>query len=148
MCICDPEQPEQAVEAREILDTRSQQSYATNLVKETLWLTPHRHQSLSMMTFGSNDCKARMYVVMKILVATRDGAGQELALFLVPSICQTLESQPNDMCATRYQHLSDLDLADSPNNKMPLEFDLLIGLDSSGVLFLEKFHKGRLEQLP
>ena len=132
MRICDPEQPEQAIEARAILDTGSQQSYATNRVKETLQLTPHRHQSLSIMTFGSNDRKAQTCEVVKILVVTRDGASQELDLFVVPSICQPLESQPIDMCITRYQHLPDLDLhiADSPDDEMPLEIDLLISLNS------------------
>ena len=74
----------------------------------------------------------------------RDGAGQKLNV--VPSICQPLESQPIDMCMTRY--LFDLILADSPDDEMPLEIDLLIGLDFYWSLLLEKFVEGRLEQLP
>ena len=113
-----------------ILDTGSQQSYATNEVKETLRLTHSCRQLLSVMTFGSKNCERRACEVVKIHMATRDGAGQEMELFVVPSICQPLMSQPIDMCTANYLHLSDLDLADTSNAETTLGIDLLISLDS------------------
>ncbi len=79
------------------------------------------------MTFGSEKQNMLACDVVRVGVMTRDGTDLELELFTVPSICQPLSAQPIDLCATRYQHLSDLDLADSSNDEPIMEVDVLIG---------------------
>ena len=107
--VCDPERPERSMNVRAILDTGSQQSYASQHVKDTLLLKPRRKHVLSMMTFGSNDLKTCACDVIRVDLTTRDGMGQELELFTVPLVCHPLTAQPIDLCATKYQHLSSLD---------------------------------------
>ncbi len=51
----------------------------------------------------------------------------ELTSSLSYSLSHLYASQPIDLCATRYQHLSDLDLADSSNDEPIMEVDMLIG---------------------
>ena len=53
----DPERPEHSMTVRAILDTGSQQSYVSQRVKDTLALKPSCKQTLSVMTFSSNDQK-------------------------------------------------------------------------------------------
>ena len=125
--IYDPEHRERTLEVRAILDTGSQQSYATQRVKQALALKPCSQQTMSIMTFGSDKQKTQACDLVKVAVSTRDGGDQELELFTVPFICQPLTAQPIDLCASKYQHLTDLDLADSSSGEPTMDVDLLIG---------------------
>ena len=140
--VYDPERPERSMNVRAILDTGSQQSYASQHVKDTLLLKPRRKHVLSMMTFGSNDLKTCACDVIRVGLTTRDGMGQELELFTVPLVCHPLTAQPIDLCATKYQHLSSLDLADSSNEDAPMEVDLLIGSDCYWTLVTGRVCRG------
>jgi len=68
-----------------------------------------------------------VYDVVKVGIATKEGDDEELELVSVPIICQPLTFQPIDLCVKKYQHLSDLELADSTQNDVPMEVDLLTG---------------------
>ena len=81
------------------------------------------------MTFGSSNPDVQTYDLVRVGVATKVGANQQLELIAVPVICQPLTSQSIDLCVSRYQHLRDLDLADSPRDGAALEVDVLIGSD-------------------
>lgn len=50
-------------------------------------------------------------------------------LIKVPFICHPLTSQLVDLCVSKYQHLSGLDLADPPSTEAVMEVDILIGSD-------------------
>ena len=99
------------MEVRAIMDTGSQQSYVTERVKDTIELTAHDQQMILVLAFGTSSSKVQVRRVVKIQVDP-DESEQELELFTVPFICQPLISQPIDLCRTRHQHLSKLDLAD------------------------------------
>ena len=124
--IFNPENPRRSLEVRAILDIGSQQSYVTQRVKNALSLNPHGQHTMSIMTFGSNQQNAQVCEVLRIGIVTQDGGQLEFDLFAVPSICQPLSAQPIDLCANAYQHLSDLDLADS-SEAPTMEVDILIG---------------------
>ena len=141
--VYDPEVPEHSMNVRAILDTGSQQSYVSQRVRDVLVLKPHRKQTMSVMTFSSSEQKTQSCDVVRVSLATRDGRGQELELFTVPLICQPLTAQPIDLCATKYKHLVDLDLADASNNEeVSLEIDLLIGSDCYWTLVTGEIRRG------
>ena len=138
----DPERPEHSMTVRAILDTGSQQSYVSQRVKDTLALKPSCKQTLSVMTFSSNDQKRQDCEVVRVGLATRDGKGQELELFTVPFICQPLMAQPIDLCTTKYKHLADLDLADTSSDGASMNVDLLIGSDCYWTLVTGEIRRG------
>ena len=127
--IYDPERPGQSVDVRAVLDRGSQQSYATQRVKDALDLKAHGNQSMLVATFGSDQQKTQVCDIVRIGVVTKEGLDQELELLTIPFICQPLNPQPIDLCMTKYRHLSGLDLADYPNSESVMEVDLLIGSD-------------------
>ena len=127
--VYDPDKPDRSMEFRAILDTGSQQSYATQRVKDSLAVQAREKRMMSIMTFGSGERKTQEYDVIKIGVVTLEGENQEMELSTVPLVCQPLLSQPIDLCKSAYQHLHDLELADSLTEGEPMEVDLLIGVD-------------------
>ena len=86
------ENPERSIEVRAVLDTGSQQSYATKKVKDVLALRCHMHekQTMSVLTFGKSDKKTQTYDVVRIGVTTRDSQEQEMEFVCNPLICQPL----------------------------------------------------------
>ena len=50
-------------------------------------------------------------------------------VFMVPTICEPLTSQPIAFCTKRYGYLSQLDLADDSDGNSAMSVDLLIGID-------------------
>ena len=48
---------------------------------------------------------------------------------MVPHIYDPLTVQPVDMCSRIYNHLSQLDFADTFDDKKLMEVDMLIGVD-------------------
>ena len=142
--IYDPDNPQNSMDVRAILDTRSQQSYTSQRVKDTLRLKPCHKQLLSVMTFASSDQQTQNRDVVRIGLATRDGTSQEVELFTVPFICQPLSTQPVDLCATKYDHLANLDLADPchDGDGTPMEVDLLIGSDCYWNLVTGEIRRG------
>ena len=79
---------------------------------------------------------------MRAGLSIKGGGHQELQLFAVPVICRPLAVQQIDLCATRYKHLSDLDLADHSADDSPMAVDLLIGLDFYWDLVTGKVRRG------
>ena len=59
---------------------------------------------------------------------TREISPLVLVLYVVPTICQPLVSQPTAICAAVAQHLASLDLADYSDNER-LDVDMLMGSD-------------------
>ncbi len=59
---------------------------------------------------------------------TLDG-GMVRHLLAVPVICEPLAAQPLALCLESYEHLSNLELADSTSDNCAMEVDLLVGSD-------------------
>lgn len=140
--VYDPDDPQNSMNVRAILDTGSQQSYASRHVTDTLKLKACRKQLLSVMTFASSDQQTKNHDVVRIGLATRDGKGQELEVFTVPFICQPLSAQPVNLCAAKYDHLNNLDLADPCHDGTSMEVDLLIGSDCYWTLVTGEIRRG------
>ena len=129
MHIYNPDNPARSLLVRVILDTGSQRSYTTRRIQDDLDLMPSSKQRMSIVTFRSDNQRTRVYDLVKVGVKTKGGADQRLEFITVPIICQPLTSQSIDLCVSTYQHLCNLDLADSSGDGAPMEVDLLIGSD-------------------
>ena len=66
---------------------------------------------------------------MNVGVIPKEGRRQQLKLITVPFICQPLATQLLHAYASKYPHLTDLDLADSSTSDGTADIDLLIGSD-------------------
>ena len=62
----------------------------TNRVRETLQLEAEGKRLMSMMTFRSKEETLQVCQAVKIGMRMRDSQEQELTLFAVPRICETL----------------------------------------------------------
>ncbi len=51
--------------------------------------------------------------VVKVAMWMKEGPSQELLLFSVPLTCEPLANVPNRLCIENYEHLHQLDFADS-----------------------------------
>ncbi len=96
----------------------SQRSYITQRAAKALSLEPEGVLKTSIFTFGSSektlsDCE-RVRVAMV------------LHLLAVPVICEPLAAQPLALCLESYEHLSNLELADSTSDNSAMEVDLLV----------------------
>ncbi len=115
----NPEEPNRSIEVRVILDTGSQQSYATKRVKDALALKCLEKRTMSVMTFGASTKKTQTYDIVRIRILTRYGQEQDMEFVCAPLICQPYTAQQ-----------SGLNLADSHHGEnKPMEVDLLIGSD-------------------
>ena len=126
---------------RAILDLGSQRSYVTNRVKDALALMPAGEQQMSILTFGSNNRNTQTCEMVRVGLTTREGPDMELELFSVPLICEPLVAQPISLCKVKYDHLSQLELADYSDGVSAVEIDVLIGSD-----YYWEFATGRMSR--
>lgn len=84
---------------------------------------------MSIVTFGSNKQDHKSCEVVRVGMRMKNGKTRELTLFAVPLICEPLCGQPITLSVQKYNHLSQLDLADPADDKARLEIDILIGSD-------------------
>ena len=128
-CICNVNMPEYSMEIRAVLDTGSQRSYITERAKKALKLKSEDEQRMSIMTFGAQKGKELNCEVVRIRMQLRNGLNQEMKLFVVPQICEPLTAQPINICTKKFDHLCQLDMADSSDGKTAVDIELLIGAD-------------------
>ena len=112
-------------EVRIIFDCGSQRSYVTDRLKEKLHVVPYGKKAMSISTFGSTKENSQMCDLAKIGVCTNEST-MELCLLSVPYICGPISGTSLEVCKERYEHLRELDLADTVQEGEP---ELLIGAD-------------------
>ena len=83
---------------------------------------------MAVFTFGSTKKTLYNCELVNVLLKTKEEE-MEMCLLTTPTICEPLTAQPISVCADSYEHLSELELADSSDGNTPLEIDLLIGSD-------------------
>ena len=126
--VVNPRDPSRTLKVGIVFDGGSQKSYLTQRVKDILALPVNSKQYLSIAAFGSRKGRPKQCEVIRLIVRTKLGGGQELEVFVVPHICDPVTSQASVACSRMYGHLSQLDLEDVCLNET-LEVDLLIGSD-------------------
>ena len=117
------------VKARLILDSGSQRTYVSARLREHLNLPAESSQRISIKTFGSTKENRQCVDVVRLCVATGQGEGVELFAFVVPIICDPLQSQSIAEATHTYAHLKGLELADYGTGEDNVEVDILVGSD-------------------
>ena len=81
------------MKARFILDSGSQRTYVSTRLRERLKLLTENTERISIKTFGSTNENSQCVDVVRLCVATEQGQDVELSAFVVPTICDPLQSQ-------------------------------------------------------
>ena len=123
------ERPPPCMEVRAIMDTGSQRTYVTSRVKHSLRLPISGIESLHIKTFGSSEGQDTMCETVEVGLLLNNGEMMGIQALVVPVICKPLTSQPISYTRETYDHLVDLELADSASAEDCLEVDALIMLD-------------------
>ena len=136
--------PSLALNTRLILDSGSQCSYITERAKNFVKLERIKTQKLSIATFGASRSSTKCSDVIQVGINTVDGEGEIFEVIVVSHICQPLSAQSIDLCSNMYKHLASLNLTDTHHSDIPLEIDVLVGLDLYGNSPLAKLFVDRL----
>ena len=84
---------------------------------------------MSIATFGSQNEQTKVCPVVKVKMCLKGYPPMSLSLYVVPTICEPLVSQPITACVQQSRAFAGLDLADHSEDEGNLQVDLLIGLD-------------------
>lgn len=98
-------------------------------LREHLKLPTESSQRISIKTFGSTKDNSQCMDVVRLCVATDQGEDVELSAFVVPIICDPLQSQSIAEATHTYAHLKGLKLADYGSGEDNVEVDILVGSD-------------------
>lgn len=128
-CIYSIAEPRHSLEVRLLLDSGSQRSYLSERASRQLALEPKGVQQLSIATFGSDRERLQTCSVVEVGMRMRNFPPLCLSLYVVPTICEPLVSQPIATCVSEGCHLASLDLADYSDGETSLEVDMLVGSD-------------------
>ena len=112
-----------------MLDGGSQRSYITQRVKDLLGLESERTEEVHIQTFGSENTRTQTVEMVTATIALKEGGSTQVLLSAVPLNCEPLSCQPIAYTKQKYNHLADLDLADSLRVGDELQIDALIGSD-------------------
>jgi hypothetical protein len=82
---------------------------------------------LHIRTIGSDRCQQSICELVDVGVLTDNG---EFNALIIPYICNPQTSQPITFSRNTYNHINELDLADSADVGVTLEVDVLLGSDT------------------
>ena len=129
MMVHNPSDPQIAIEVRLLFDSGSQRSYIMEQAQKLLALEPIGEQLLSIATFGSNKEQAKVCTIVNVGMCLKGYSPMSLCLYVVPTICDPLMSQPIAACIKNSISFKGLDFADYSDGKSSLRVDVLIGSD-------------------
>ena len=92
-------------------------------------MKPTREQLLSIATFGSNREQSKVYEIVNVEMCLRGYPPMLVSLYIVPTTCDPLVSQPIATSIDKINSFKGLDFADYSNGKSSLQVDVLIGSD-------------------
>lgn len=101
----------------------------TTSVKEELKLPTESKQTISVKTFGSTEENTQSVDVVSLCIAAEHGDDVYLSAFVVPLICDALNSQPIAQATPAHDHLRGLKLADYSTGVDDVMVDILVGSD-------------------
>ena len=123
----NPSAPHISIGVRLLLDSGSQRSYITEEARILLKLEPSREQLLEIATFGASDGQRKVCEIVN--VGMQGYSPMSLSLYVVPTICNPLASQPIATCIEQSDLFKDLEFAYYSDGSSTLRVDVLIGCD-------------------
>ena len=128
--IKNPDKAKVSVEVRLLFDGGSQKSYLSKRARDLLKLEACSEQALSIATFGSPTGRRKVCPIVNVKLQCSKGyPDMSLCLYVVPTICEPLVSQPITTCVQSHPHLLALELADTSDTGSSLPIDLLVRSD-------------------
>ena len=116
------------VRVRALLDSGSQKSFISKRIRDVLKLTTKDTENLSIATFGKNESKITKVDCVEFSMKGLSNRDKILMkAYCVPTICLPLCDQRIKYAKENFEHIKDLDLADTGEGE--LDVDLLIGSD-------------------
>ena len=92
-------------------------------------MEPTGRQTLSIATFGASSEQTRVCVTVNVDLCLKGYPPVLLSLYVVPTICDPLASQPIAICIEKTHSLNGLDFADYSDGKSSSHVDILICSD-------------------
>jgi len=114
---------------RIILDSGSQRSYIVQRVALELNLPIEHTEPMIIQAFGSTNNKATDCQAVKFNLMTQAGENINMTAYSVPVICSPVIKQTVIEAQQKYNHLSNLQLADPITGNENAHIDVLIGSD-------------------
>ena len=129
--VFQPHRPLLTTVVRIILDSGSQRSYITDMVRKNLALRTEQAETVVMKTFG---CHENVHIcdVVKLAFKTATGTDLVLPFLVVPSICEPIAGQPVTLARDTYPHLFGLNLADDSSVSESLDISVLTEQTTTG----------------
>ncbi|KAL5490750.1 hypothetical protein EMCRGX_G015929, partial [Ephydatia muelleri] len=140
--VFQPHRPLLTTVVRIILDSGSQRSYVTDMVRKNLALRTEQTETVVMKTFGCHE-KVQICDVVKLAFKTATGTDLVLPFLVVPSICEPIAGQPVTLARDTYPHLFGLNLADDSSASESLDISVLIGADHYWKLATGRVRRGK-----
>ena len=140
--VFQPNRPSLTTIVRIILDSGSQRSYVTDMVRKNLALHTEQAETIVMKTFGCHE-KVQICDVVKLAIKTATGMNLVLPFLVVPSICEPIAGQPITLARDTYPHLFGLNLADDSGRSESLAISILIGADHYWKLATGRVRRGK-----
>lgn len=144
----NPISSENSRQVRIVLDSGSQNSYATERVTKDPALVLESQHSIAVTMFGSNKEQSHNCALVKLSITLGNGSQKQLTLLTASMICKPLTSQLVTLCQDAFKHIVDLTLADPVNDHSQLDVDILIGSDQYWELATSKTCRGAEDQSP
>ena len=122
-------QENKSMTLRVLFDSGSQLSYITPSARKLLNLKTFDKQNLTIKTFGDQSENKTLDIVKLCM----KGKAKDISVYinaLVSEICSPLQGQYINLAQQKYEHLSDIQLADSNPDQSKLPIDILIGSDN------------------
>jgi len=114
----------------------------TPRVRDKLRLPSERKQTISVKTFGSTEENTQSVDVVQLCISTEHGDDVQLSAFVVPLICDPLQSQSIAHASVTHALLKGLKLADYSTGEDDIMVDILVGSDQYWQLVSGKVLRG------
>ena len=114
----------------------------TTTVKDKLRLPSERKQTISVKTFGSTEENTQSVDVVHLCITNEHGDDVQLSAFVIPLICDPLQSQSIVYASVTHAHLRGLKLADYSTGEDDIMVDILVGSDQYWQLVSGKVVRG------
>jgi len=113
---------------RLLLDSGSQRTYVSRTLVNKLELKPTSTESLCLSTFGNEPTRPKKFDVFEFAISsTKTNEPIKLKAVAMNHICNPITDQEIIWSVEHYEHLKNLELADSGSGV--LEIDILVGTD-------------------